>query len=390
MAVEENISLHEIADELRAVIAANSDEIEEAVATRMKSSGLDEFEGDVEGLMGLKPSAKESLNMMVESFEQGDDWEPVLPPALTAQLEYAARRGASLEQIMRGIGVIGSAFLDLVFARLDDRYAKATLQYLAAWQKRNSDKVMMAFATAYTEEIERLSQSPTRDLREQVKKLLEGGPADTRSFDYRLDVFHLGLIVVGEKVDMVFRRMAETLGCDLLIAPDAEHTFWIWLGSPQQLDFAGLERAVSSLADSLTISAGEPRGGVSGWRLSHLEAEAAAPIAALEGPGLVRHSNVALLASALYRDEVGQSLTDRYLAPLDRHRDAEDLKRTLRTYFELSCNAASTASALGVNRHTVQRRLRRVEEAIGEPPSTRHAEFGVALQLERLTAITSV
>jgi DNA-binding PucR family transcriptional regulator len=173
-----------------------------------------------------------------------------------------------------------------------------------------------------------------------------------------------------------------------LIAPDAEHTFWIWLGAPRQLDFSGLECAVFTTADSLTISAGEPRSGIGGWRLSHLEAEAAAPVAALEGPGLVRHSNVALLASALYREEVGRSLTSRYLEPLDRHRDAEDLKNTLRTYFELSCNAASTASALGVNRHTVQRRLRRVEEAIGEPPSSRHAEFGVALQLERLTADT--
>ena len=327
--------------------------------------------------------------MSVESFEQGDDWEPVLPPALTAQLQYAARRGASLEQIMRGIGVIGSAFLDLVFARLDDRYAKATLQYMAAWQKRNSDKVMMAFATAYTEEIERLDRSPTRDLREQVKKLLEGGPADTKAFDYRLDAFHFGLIAVGEKVDLVFHRLAETLGCDLLIVPDAKHTFWIWLGAPRQLDFSGLEAAISATTDALTISAGELRSGVDGWRLSHLEAEAAAPVAALEGPGLVRHSNVALLASALYREEVGRSLINRYLDPLNRHRDAEDLKSTLRRYFELSCNAASTASALGVNRHTVQRRLRRVEEAIGEPPSARHAEFSVALQLERLTAITS-
>jgi hypothetical protein len=215
MTVEENISLHEIAEELRAVIAANSEEIEEAVAARMKSSGLEELGVDVEGLMGLKPSARESLEMMVESFEQGDDWEPALPPALTSQLKYAARQGASLEIIMRGIGVIGSAFLDLVFARLDDRYAKATLQYMAAWQQRNSDKVMMAFATAYTEEVERLNRSPTRDLREQVKKLLEGGPADTKSFDYRLDAFHLGLIAVGEKVDLVFQRLAETLGCDL-------------------------------------------------------------------------------------------------------------------------------------------------------------------------------
>jgi DNA-binding PucR family transcriptional regulator len=170
--------------------------------------------------------------------------------------------------------------------------------------------------------------------------------------------------------------------------PDAEHTFWAWIGAPRQLDFADLERSVATVSDLPTISAGEPRDGAGGWRLSHLEAESAAPVAQLEKPGLVRHANVALLASALCHEATGRSLTDRYLKPLDRHRDGEDLRRTLRAYFELSCNAASTASALGVNRHTVQRRLKRVEESIGQPSSSRHAEFSVALRLEQLTSRT--
>ena len=389
MGTEKEVSLDEIAAKLRAVIAANSEEIEEAVAARMQNSGLDLPELNVEGLVGVKPSAEESLNMMVESFEQGDDWDPALPPALAAQIRFAARQGAPLEVIMRGVGIIGSAFLDLVFKRLDDREAKAVLHYMAAWQSRNADKVMTAFTTEYTEELERLSRSPTHDLREQVRKLLEGGPAETDAFDYRLDSWHVGLIAVGEKVDLIFRRLAETLGCNLMLVPDAEHTFWVWLGAPQRRDFSELERVASRVTDSLSVSAGEPRKGIGGWRLSHLEAEYAAPVSLLEGPGLVRHSNVALLASALCHEATGRSLMDRYLKPLDRHRDAEDLRRTLRAYFELSCNAASTASALGVNRHTVQRRLKRVEESIGEPPSVRHAEFSVALRLERLTARTS-
>ena len=66
---------------------------------------------------------------------------------------------------------------------------------------------------------------------------------------------------------------------------------------------------------------------------------------------------------------------DRYLMPLDGHRDGGSTQ-TLRAYFELNCNAVSTASSLGVNRHTVQRRLKRVEEAIGEPPAARPASSG--------------
>jgi len=389
MGTEKEVSLDEIAAKLRAVIAANSQEIEEAVAARMKNSGLDVPELNVEGLIAAKSSAKESLNMMMESFEQGDDWDPSLPPAIAAQVRYAARQGAPLEVIMRSFGIFGSAFLDVVFKRLDDHDAKAALHYTAAWQNRNSDKVMAAFATTYTEEVERLSRSPASDRREQVQRLLRGEPTEIDAIDYRLDTWHVGLIAVGEDVELIFRRLAEILGCDLLIVPDAERTSWVWLGAPRRLDFSELERVASGVSDSLVVSAGEPRNGVGGWRLSHLEAEAAAPVALLEGPGLVRHSNVALLASALFHEATGRSLTDRYLKPLDPHRDAEDLRKTLRTYFELSCNAASTASALSVNRHTVQRRLKRIEESIGESPSARHAEFGVALRLEQLTSRTS-
>jgi hypothetical protein len=259
---------------------------------------------------------------------------------------------------------------------------------MATWQRRNLDQITNAFATTYNRELERIDRPAIRELRKQVRALVEGGPAKTGAFDYPLDLCHIGMIVTGERTELICRRLAEAMGCDLLIVPEAENTSWVWLGSRRRLEFSDLEKAAEGIAGSLTIAAGEPREGVAGWRLSHLEAEAAAPVATLERPGITRHSNVALLASALCREEVGQSLIERYLNPLDGHRDAEDLKSTLRTYFELNCNAVSTAAALGVNRHTVQRRLKRVEDAIGEPAAARQAEFGVALKLEDLTART--
>lgn len=389
MGTEEEVTLGQVVEKLRTILAENREEIEAALVARMKAMGLESgVPISAEALAGIRPSASESLSVMIESFEQGENWEPALPPALIAQIRLAARQELPLEWIVRGMGTVGAVFMDAMTRRLDDREARASMRYMATWQSRNSDMVTAAFVGTYTEEMERLNQSPTRERRRQVKALVEGGPTDIGAFEYRLDRCHIGLVAAGEKVDLVSRQLAETLGCDLLIVPEAESTFWVWLGAPRSLAFPDLERAVADLGNPAAISAGEPRTGARGWRLSHLEAAAAAPVAALEGAGVIRHSNVALLASALCHEEIGTSLTDRYLDPLVRHRDAEDLKSTLRVYFELSCNAASTASALGVNRHTVQRRLRRVEEAIGEPPSTRHAEFGVALELERLTAIT--
>lgn len=388
-AAEGEVSLEQVVEKLRTILAEHREEIESALVARMKSIGSEaEAPISAEALVGIRPSATESLSVMIESFEQGESWEPVLPPALIAQIKLAARQDLSLEWIVRGMGTVGAVFLDAMVRRLDDRETRAAMRYMATWQSRNSDMVTAAFVGTYTEELKRLSDSPTRERRDQVRALIDGGPTDIGAFEYRLEGCHIGLVATGEGVDLISRQLAETMGCDLLIVPAAESTFWVWLGAPRSLAFPDLEQAVAQIGAATTISAGEPRVGVKGWRLSHLEAEAAAPVAALEGPGVVRHSDVALLASALCREEVGCSLTDRYLDPLANHRDAEDLKSTLRAYFELSCNAASTASVLGVNRHTVQRRLRRVEEAIGEPPSTLHAEFRVALELERLTSIT--
>jgi PucR-like helix-turn-helix protein/diguanylate cyclase with GGDEF domain len=389
MAVEDEVSREQLLAKLRTILSENREEIESALIARMKTMGREAgVPVSAEALAAVRPSASESLSTMIESFEQGEDWEPALPPGLIAQLKLAARQGLPLEWIVRGMGTVGAVFLDAMGRRLSDREASAAMRYMGTWQSRNSDRVTAAFVSAYTEELERLEKSPTYERREKVRELIEGGPIDLSALDYRLDRCHIGLVASGEKADVITRHLAERLGCELLIVPDAEHAFWAWLGASRRLSFSDLEEATAEHGDRLAISAGEPREGAQGWRLSHLEAEAAAPVAALAGSGLVRHSNVVLLASALREEKVGDSLIGRYLTPLDRHRDADDLKNTLRTYFELSCNAASTASALDVNRHTVQRRLRRVEEAIGEPPSARHAEFSVALQLERLTAVT--
>ncbi len=60
------------------------------------------------------------------------------------------------------------------------------------------------------------------------------------------------------------------------------------------------------------------------------------------------------------------------------------LRETLRAYFAAGFNAATAAAALEVDRHTVQRRLRKVEEALGRLLHTCHAELEVALSLEEL------
>jgi DNA-binding PucR family transcriptional regulator len=60
------------------------------------------------------------------------------------------------------------------------------------------------------------------------------------------------------------------------------------------------------------------------------------------------------------------------------------LRKTLRAYFAAGFNAATAAAALEIDRHTVQRRLRKVEESLGRLLDSCHAELAVALRLEEL------
>jgi DNA-binding PucR family transcriptional regulator len=60
------------------------------------------------------------------------------------------------------------------------------------------------------------------------------------------------------------------------------------------------------------------------------------------------------------------------------------MRKTLRTYMDHGCNATSTATSLGVDRHTIQRRLRRAEEVLGRRVDACRSELEVALHLEQL------
>jgi DNA-binding PucR family transcriptional regulator len=78
-------------------------------------------------------------------------------------------------------------------------------------------------------------------------------------------------------------------------------------------------------------------------------------------------------------------LRETYLVPLDEHGDSGlVLRETLRAYFAAGFNAATAAAALEIDRHTVQRRLRKVEETLGQLLPSCHAELEVALSLEKL------
>lgn len=291
-----------------------------------------------------------------------------------------------LDRVLRGLTLVTTTIGEFVAEKLGElERPEEAVRYMANLRGLNDDRLMAAFAAEYEKELQRLAGDPSRRLGERIASLLEGGLGDFADLDYRLKDWHLGLIAMGPRAELDCRRLAEKIGCQLLTLPRPDDVTWAWLGAPDQISFTKLERAAATCSDPLAIATGEPRRGLDGWRLTHREARAAMTVAMLAGSRLTRYSDVPMLASCLTNEVATRALLDRYLGPLERRRDGEVLRGTLRSYLDLECNAASAAAALNVDRHTVQRRLQRIEASVGEPVSARRAEFDVALQLEELT-----
>jgi hypothetical protein len=211
-------------------------------------------------------------------------------------------------------------------------------------------------------ELEWVRRSPAQRLAERVQRLLAGdGSLDAASLGYDLDGWHISAIVAGSGGEEAARALATELGCQALVVPRGDGVVWAWLGSARP---AVLEAEPHLPAVSLAV--GEPRKGLSGWRFTHREAQAAFEVLLRSSRRLIRSSDAVLLAAVLRDEGLTKSLRETYLAPLDTQGSAGAvLRETLRAYFAAGFNAATAAAALGIDRHTVQRRLRKVEKALG-------------------------
>ncbi len=374
-------------DALRRVLltrlGARSSAVEEAIVATVQSIEP-KVNGTPEGRAVLRAFAGEAVEVIAAVVEQGEGWLPELSPAGVTQIRYLARSGVPLDTVMRAFYAVTNVLLELLAE--DIAYLPSdALPYLVSMQSQHGDLVMGAISAEHEREAERMDRSPAKRTAECVERLLAGERSDLAGLEYELEAWHLGMVVIGAKVGLVARILAERLGCKLLFLPRDTEIAWAWLGAPRCVPFAELEGLVSSgVTDSVFLAVGEMRQGADGWCLTHREAQTALAVMLHQPQSLIRGSDVVLLAAAIQDDSIRRSLVDVYLGPLSGSRDADVLRETLRVYLSLDCNAASAAAMLGVNRHTVLRRLLRIEEVIGRSLDSCRAEMDVALRVEQL------
>ncbi len=383
--------LGRIRAELVAALRARRAELEEVAFAHFRDAAYDAAgDEDAEYVAGLREAITAILDQAMTVIERGGERVGALPPAAAAQTRRAVRAGVSLDTVLRrcvaGGALLGDFVMQEAAAHSDPASRGVVVRDMLGVQAAMLDRLMAAVTSEYAREVERIGRSPGRRREERVQRLLAGGSADAAELDYELDAWHLGVIATGARADRAVCDLAEVLGRQLLLVPRSGESVWAWLGGRRRLAVRDLERALLARAPAdVSLTVGEPAAGVDGFRLTHRQAQEALWVALRSPQRLTRYSDVLLLAPALRNDVLAKSLERILLSPLGGQREGgAELRQTLRALFDAGHNVNAAAATLGVDRGTVRKRRRIVEQRLGRPLHTCQAELEVALRLEEL------
>lgn len=379
-------TLEDLRTELSARLRERTPEIEETILACVRTISPEAEHEDIEYSAGQREAVAAAVAYSLAGVEHEPSWREPIPSAVAAQARRAAGAAVSLDTVLRRCMAGDRCFGEFILDAAEGLPSEAVRQVIRA-QGAHVDRLAAFVSAEYAGEMERLQRSPSRHLAEWVQGLLGGeDPADVNPAGYRFDAWHLALIASGVAAGQRLQGMAARLESQALIVPRADGTVWVWLGRRRPLAFAEVERQMNAdLHSQLRLAVGESRPEIAGWRLTHREAQAAHQVMSRQPRKLVRCGHVALPA-ALLRDELLRtSLLETHLAPLDgRGSEGAVLRETLRAYFATDGNVAAAAATLDVSRHTIHRRLRKVEQRLGRLLEICRVDLEMALMLEEL------
>jgi hypothetical protein len=376
-------TLGTIRRELAARLRVRRREVEQAIVSRLLEMSDPMDANDAEYAASLRAAITESIDAGLVGIEAGAAQPASLPSAAAAHARLVARNGTRLETSLRRVAAaerVHEEFLVEDAAGMPARALREILRTRGLW----FDRFMASFADEYRSEGARVDGSLEMRRGELVRLLLDGAAVDAGELAYDFDAWHLGIVAAGPGAGMALRRGPGRMGLQWLCVVRDQDTAWGWIGGRRRVTAADMHRALrpGEMAH-VSLAVGEPGRGIDGWRLSHRQAQAALWVALHRRGALTRYADELLLIAALKDEVLAASLRDSYLSPLEGGRDGGGLAyETLRAYFKCGCNAASAAAVLHVDRHTVQRRLHRIEERLDRCVQDCRPELEVALRLE--------
>jgi DNA-binding PucR family transcriptional regulator len=339
---------------------------------------------DPEYRRGLEGAVGAAVDYALRGIEEG---ESCVPQALPEQARLAARRGISLDTVLRRYFAGNSLFGNWVLeeAERSGLLSGPELNQLLKTQAMLFDELVTTVSDAHRAATSEC-RKPSQRQAEQIRRLLAGELDEAPELTYDFSARHVGIVAAGAAATDWFSQCVAKVDCAHLSIETDDGSVWAWLGSRRPFEqVRHWADELDPVPEGVTVGAGEAAAGISGWRLTHRQALAAASVAASSDSRVAVYGEVALLAAALKDELLRRSLHDLYIRPLGETRAARGpALETLRAYFRSERNTSSTGALIGVSRQTVTNRLRTIEEQLGRSINSCGAELETAIRLEYL------
>ena len=166
-----------------------------------------------------------------------------------------------------------------------------------------------------------------------------------------------------------------------LVISSGARSAWCWTSQPSILSADG---AVFELPRFVRMTIGTCHPGVTGFRLSHLEAISALAVAERYDAPVVRYEDVEIvcLAAGILCDDARAAFVQRELGGLIGSDDAtRRLRDTLRTYLKQGGDAGATGEVLRMHANTVRYRIRQAERRLGHGITQHRVQLELALEI---------
>ena len=354
----------------------------------------------------LASSVDSNVDTCLQIMQHQIDLSAVRAPA--AAVEYArrlAQRGTPLTALLRAYRLGHLCFSDWVLRELAQQAGDAYLISAAALGMSRVvagyiDQVSEEMVAAYTRETENWLRNRSAARAARIRDLLSGERVDLGDAEailgYRLRQHHVGLVCwAGDaagtasgitRLEQAIGPVAAQAGCrgEPVFLPRDESTAWAWLPLGIRDTFDAAAAGAAGADAGIRFAFGDPAKGVTGFRLTHQQAVAAAAVALAArspAPRVVAYREVApvamMLASpGLLRAWVLSTLAG--LAADDEHHAR--LRDTLLVFLQTGGSYKTTAERLMVHKNTVQYRIRKAEESLGRPVGENRHDVELALK----------
>ncbi|MDV3126010.1 helix-turn-helix domain-containing protein [Mycobacterium sp. 21AC1] len=359
-----------------------------------------EVGGDAE-LRGLTlGSCSSNLEAVFSMLRHGIDVAAAEAP-VTA-LEHAramASRGHSVDVMLRfyrlGHEYFTEKLSDLLADRIDDpTVALRTFIDLERFGFRYIDRISSLVAAEYVAELDRRQNQARAERDEVVRALLAGERVDNaraeRVLSHRLTGRQIGFVCWiddrGVDLEGFARQVGRFLGVShVLVVADGPLAVWGWASvtGDARAPLTGMVTELPGKRENVHLAVGSAHPGAAGFRTSHLEALRTRRVVELSGraaPTITEFSDVALV-DAISRDlDAARAFVAAQLGDLARDDAKERAERTtLLAVLDAQGSLTTAARTLGIHKNTVLQRMRRAEERMGRPATTKVAELHAAL-----------